>query len=572
MTAASSTATPAVSSTSVRDFEDKKGKWSTPSAALDLLNTLDATGASSCGNSQLETVEELIRSGQVNAMDPNRRTALHFSVRRGLLPVVERLLQVEAIDVNACDGWGDTALHMLTEELGTARKAGGGTAPEAGICSEAAQNNYKLKVKILEALLAREDLEVELPNEMGMSVLHVAASQHVPAEPLDLILKRISCSGGIGINAQNLRNESPLMVAIGANNALFYENSTQTERLLAHSLNLSLQLDLGKEKSLLDEGDGDNLLLYAIKSGNKEILSDLFLENEHLLPGISDAELLNLENKKGTTPLIHACALGEDEFLLDCVFGLAERLLAQALRARTTSEKSGSSETGAEESPRDGGDAVAKLCAWLQERAKSRRTGVAVAPPSALSLTPEEQTLVKIKLCADEGDESGKFDPDDFLDLNAQDKRGNTCLHIAAAFGHDKVIARVQHFSYEMSTVLGDGSVHLLSPIDVNEKNREGNSVLLAAASSGRIKVVEAILENSAHSEALGQEALDLKLKDAKGRNARQRAKGAGCDDIETVLKNFKPPSRAVGLGAAGGGAAEAKAKAKAKPKAKGRK
>merc|ERR1712150_115234 len=78
-----------------------------------------------------------------------------------------------------------------------------------------------------------------------------------------------------------------------------------------------------------------------------------------------------------------------------------------------------------------------------------------------------------------------------------------------------------------------NSELSLLVQMSLNEQNKEALVPVLIAAKEGRVDVVEALL--------LFQDGnLDLKQKDPRGRNARQRAQGAGHEQIATLLKNFK--------------------------------
>ena len=60
-----------------------------------------------------KTVTQLLAAGeQVNAMDSNQATPLHYAARYGFATVMSLLCQHPEISMNHADRWGDTALHL----------------------------------------------------------------------------------------------------------------------------------------------------------------------------------------------------------------------------------------------------------------------------------------------------------------------------------------------------------------------------------------------------------------------------------------------------------------------------
>ncbi|CAD7950728.1 unnamed protein product [Amoebophrya sp. A120] len=563
------------------DFEDKKGKWSIASAELEQLKVFSDAETSEDASLFLQAADALVAIGGVNAAGPGRQTALHYAIKRQLpVEVVSKLASAPKIDLGLKDGWGDSALLMLCQQSCD--------EPSAAVAHCKAVFELLLG-KILEKAKDEEDRAGEIrssgctavlktvlnaQNEMGQGALHILANQNASKEILDEFFRQVKIAEAfcfttasshddetrsvensppmlLDLNLATLRGESPLMVAVHGGNDIFYDRICKSPDLAAQ-LDLSLQLNLGKEASLLDEGDGDSVLLYAIRNGSRKILQDLFLDNVVLRRKIREEELLNLANKKGTTPLIHACALGETE-LVATIFKCAELMMADDLLDASSAD---------EGQKRKWSETLRALFSW--ERTVCSDASAAAPDTAAASTTilagrgGETETTTEAtedEQHLGEGDDVSvekqtAYDPDDILDLSAQDKRGNTCLHIAAAFGHAHIIQQVLEWSTRWSggasTSLSEKDhshrilrkkqkLQLMNPIDINEKNREGLSVLLLAAGSGRLSVVEAICQ-------FQDGCLDLKTKDPKGRNARMRAKGYGSDDIEAFLKSYKGP------------------------------
>ncbi len=380
---------------------------------------------------------------------------------------------------------------------------------------------------------------VNAQNSMGLTCLHV----HATLKASDDVLKFLVGLDETDINIETNLGETALMAAIHSSNLELYR-TIMGHRRMRKSIELGVQFKLGKKtESLMDEGDGDTILMYAVRNGNEEILDDLLLSagdscrfemwktdgdeqaDDEKNPNywrekMISEEILNVENKKGITPLMQGCSLGE-------IAIVQKILLAGELLLRQVGEDA---------------------------------------------------------------------DPDDVFDLNLLDKRGNSPLHFCCAFGHahiarclllysnyfgkegahsfdslaeglttrskssyasdealmkyldahspvsgsirqvlyDRIHESLERIHYDATiTEEGTAGPPTLVRLNLDEKNKEGLAPLLLAAKEGRLEVVETLL-------VFQDGSLDLKSKDPKGRNARQRAKGAGHDDIELLIKNFK--------------------------------
>ncbi|CAD7931906.1 unnamed protein product [Amoebophrya sp. A25] len=586
------------------EFEDKAGKWS---ISQNLATTLEELAAWKEGDAAIAHVflKKVAGTTENSCAGPGRRTALHLAVRRGNVDAVKFLLDKATVDVNAQDGWGDSALLMLCELAG----GGGGGSSSSSTSTKRGEDHGNTKddgeapsnftegvlLTLLKCLLQREDLDLNLQNEMGSTALHLLAQQNASRKVLELLFQKKT----LDVNAENLRGESALMVAVASGSTTFVELMVDA---FGGDLDLSLQVDLGKEKSLMDEGDGDSLLLYAVRNGRQEILDAVFglklktTEKDEssrkatILDSIRSEELLNVANKKGTVPLIHACALaGESLRMLDAVLKCAEQLFVRELKLICAADSNGkdacSSARNLEEA----------CCRIIQSSTSEEDRENLDQPPSIIELETTSDKIFE------------NYDADvEVFDLNHQDKRGNTCLHIAAAFGYASAVEKVMRWSRKMGSVRlippsretsasppeqllsatspttsgkqgefsppsrsgstatagatanssdqnkAKPSKPLVTPLDLNLKNREGLSVLLLAAGAGRLQVLETLCleaEETAFSRGVAADVeLDMKGKDPKGKNARQRAKASGCDEVEVFLKSYKPKPRTSGL------------------------
>ncbi|KAL3248074.1 hypothetical protein ABHI18_012178, partial [Aspergillus niger] len=108
------------------------------------------------GKGHLPVVELLLQLPgiNVNAQDKHGSTALHKAVYNGRLPIVELLLQHRETDVNKKDNYGCTALHEAIDEG---------------------------RLRVVELLLRRGRVDINAQDNDGMSALHIAAYKgHLP--------------------------------------------------------------------------------------------------------------------------------------------------------------------------------------------------------------------------------------------------------------------------------------------------------------------------------------------------------------------------------------------------------
>lgn len=136
---------------------------------------LDWLGASQ--DTDIETIEDLIGTIDVNLQDENGTTALMFAVMNGDGEMVKLLLEVPEIDINKQDSDGNTALFFADENMVklllqhskidvNLQNSEGDTA-----LIQAAENGYE---DIAELLLAAPNINVNLKDNSGSNALQLA--------------------------------------------------------------------------------------------------------------------------------------------------------------------------------------------------------------------------------------------------------------------------------------------------------------------------------------------------------------------------------------------------------------
>eukprot|EP00177_Eucheuma_denticulatum_P005189 GFKZ01009452.1.p1 GENE.GFKZ01009452.1~~GFKZ01009452.1.p1 ORF type:complete len:317 (+),score=55.75 GFKZ01009452.1:100-1050(+) len=116
------------------------------------LSEQDASFISACYDADITAIEKALSDGQdVNIVDVNRRTALHFCAANGLPTLCKRLLEMGA-EIDAQDVKGLTALHMATgyRKLDTVR-----LLIEGGADANLTSVEGELAVEIAEGILEK---------------------------------------------------------------------------------------------------------------------------------------------------------------------------------------------------------------------------------------------------------------------------------------------------------------------------------------------------------------------------------------------------------------------------------
>lgn len=192
----------------------------------------------------IEVFQALLKHGaNVNSVDQNGWTALHFAAAIGHIPVVRELLQHEA-EINTLTPEGSTALHLaiqpgyhritelfLEERAGTKEfqlLSGVPRSPDIEMVRELLNNGADINAKDnygftplhaavaiawegqekFKELLSRDDIDVNIPDKDGWTALHWA----VHLQKADMVNELLAA--GANVNLQNADGWTPLHIAI----------------------------------------------------------------------------------------------------------------------------------------------------------------------------------------------------------------------------------------------------------------------------------------------------------------------------------------------------------------------
>ena len=137
-------------------------------------------------------MSDLLNQGfDVHTLDTNRRSPLWWAASQGHAAVVDLLLSQKNVSVNSRGFWQDTTgdQYLTETSLGVAAVIG--------------------KAKIVERLLEREDVDVNLPDEGGRSPLSSAACQGHSA-----IVRLLLTRKDIDVNSRDILGRTPLWRAV----------------------------------------------------------------------------------------------------------------------------------------------------------------------------------------------------------------------------------------------------------------------------------------------------------------------------------------------------------------------
>ena len=207
-----------------------------------------------CDGGRLDNIKMLIQNGaDIQASSSDGSTVLHLASRNSNQEVVEFLLKLNEISVNATDNFNQTPLMDAC-------------------CDGGRLDNIKM--------LIRNGADIQASSSNGSTVLHLA-SELSNQEVVEFLLKL----NEISVNATDNSNQTPLMHAC-------YDGGR-----------------LGNIKMLIRNGadiqasssDGSTVLHFASAFSNQEIVEFLLKVNK-----IS----VNATSNSNQTPLMHACYNG----------------------------------------------------------------------------------------------------------------------------------------------------------------------------------------------------------------------------------------------------------------------
>ncbi|HIP11869.1 MAG TPA: ankyrin repeat domain-containing protein [Arcobacter sp.] len=235
------------------------------------INQLDKDGRSLLQNVVLagstKTVEELIKNSiDVKNKDNTNRDVMFDAISYGCEDIIDSLLELDDIELNTIDSFGDTILHK-----------------------EESLRNEKLCIKLIE-----KGSDPTLCDRHGHNLLyHTAIKGMEGSRLLDIAIEH-----GYNINATVKNNNTLLMEALSIFYKLPEDEVDRRESLLKMAKNL---VSKGVDVNAINN-DGENSLFDAVRNNNYNGCA--FLLNE----GVD----INKQNNSYQTPLLLACYMGMD--------------------------------------------------------------------------------------------------------------------------------------------------------------------------------------------------------------------------------------------------------------------
>jgi ankyrin repeat protein len=226
----------------------------------------------------------------INKSNIQGETPLHIACKCSSGDVVEALVAMKC-DVNACDGIGNTALHIaVCSELDRLKKVS--WILESGKCNSNVPNKREHtplhgacegeNIEVLEMLVTDQRCDVNIQDDNGNTPLHTAIHAHsgLRWRKVQLLLNNSAC----GLNLMDKEGSTPLHVASERNDTSIVELLVADKR----KCNVNIQ-----------DINGDTALHRGVHSA--EIVK-LLIKKCHVNH--------DLHNRKGQTPFHKAIATG----------------------------------------------------------------------------------------------------------------------------------------------------------------------------------------------------------------------------------------------------------------------
>jgi ankyrin repeat protein len=497
------------------------------------------------------------RPRDLGATDMYGRTALHIAAFKSDFDVVQMLVDIAHIAVNSRDKKDCTPLHYAMHDGDQE------SHDDVSLCAE----------RLLE-----RGADVEAQNNRGSTPLHLAASK-TSEKSVRLLIKN-----GAMINLQNNKSQTAL------HKASRHGHLDIVRLLLDHKADIDLQdnhgstplhlaiyhmsreavqlfLDRGADVTL-QNGKGQAALHRALQRGHPDIIQLILsgenvdadaLDNDGSTPlhlAASEAEVLsgarlllmhganiNLRNKKGQTPLHLASQRGHIdcmELLLNCgaivdlpdndgftplhlAISKVERRAAELLlKSRANINLRNDKGQTAFHQASERGDLLFMEVALTYGADVNARDNDDLTPLDLVISKLDESAQLLIKHGA-------------IINLNPQNERGQTLLHLASQIGHIVRMRLLLKCGADMDAFDNSGSTPLHLAISESKlpaaevllkhgantdlQNNKHQTALHLAWQHGQLDIIRLLLENGANLDALdddGSTLLHLAISESK--------------------------------------------------------
>lgn len=505
-----------------------------------LLQDSDTLFHKACKYGFVATVQRMLADGAVDINAENRDglTALRVAAARGHTDVVRLLLADPHVGVNTPDREeGYTALHLAAAKghtdvvrlLLADPRVEVNTPSSAGMTALHFAASFG-NAEVVQLLLAdpRVEVTVNAPNNRGVTALHFAAARgHVE------VLRLLMDNPRVDVNATDSYGNTALHVAAARDHAEMVQLLLDKEGVKVNATNSAgdTALDLAETRghgaviSLLEEdsrtldSSGNNQLMLAAREGDTELVRKI-LEKGRV--GI------NAKNHDGQTALHLAARFGHANVV---------RLLLNTDGVDVNAYDN-SGDTPLHFAARNGHIDMVRLLletASIDVNACDRWHGMTTALHLAASFG--HANVVRLLL------------ETDGVNVNARDSRGDTALQLAANNHHANVVSLLKedgraldHFgNNQLVLAAREGDTELVRKIlekgrvDINAKDRGRYTALQLAASKGDIDVVRLLLE----TEGVNVNARDYWW----GYTALQLAVENGHIEVAELIIEKSPPN-----------------------------
>ncbi|XP_030450475.2 uncharacterized protein LOC115672708 [Syzygium oleosum] len=211
----------------------------------DLLAYRDAHGStvlhSAASKGHVQVVEHLIQAfDMIDSTDHRGNLALHIAAYKGQLPTIQALIYTSPSPISSTNTNGETLLHMaisglqapdfrrLDVQIETMKRFLSGEVFDVEDIINAKNNNGRTALhlaiignvhpKLVEILMAARGIDVNVPDEDGMSPLDWLKRRPRSASS-DILIRKLVLAGGrmLGIQEHSAREASPLEIKTQSN-------------------------------------------------------------------------------------------------------------------------------------------------------------------------------------------------------------------------------------------------------------------------------------------------------------------------------------------------------------------